>query len=120
MEPDPSLDHLLSLDGVRGVIDEAGYWVKFEVATADPTRERPHGLDYSLTLHGPDNRRLAGMDNAHAAPSRSGPGGRDRDAYDHRHRFKTVAAYDYADAESLLIDFWKLVESVMRELGVWT
>jgi hypothetical protein len=59
------------------------------------------------------------MDNAHAPPIRAGPGGRKVAAYDHRHRFRTVSAYDYADAEALLSDFWKLVEAIMRELGVW-
>ena len=27
--------------------------------------EKPHGLDYSLALHGPDGERVVGFDNAH-------------------------------------------------------
>ena len=118
MERDPSLDHLLSLNDTRAVIDEAGYWVKFRVARVPLTPERPHGLTYSLTLHAPDNVRLAGFDNAHAPPA-PGVGARSRLAHDHRHRFRTVSAYDYNDAEALMSDFWRLVESVMRELGAW-
>src|SRR5580700_11015388 len=52
--------------------------------------ERPHGLDYSLTLHGPDGERLVGFDNAHPVKGQSGRGGRTKAAYDHKHRLKTV------------------------------
>jgi hypothetical protein len=58
---DASLDTLLDLDGQVLVIDEkGGHWVKFEVKRVMPTKERPHGLDYSFTLHGDDNERLVG------------------------------------------------------------
>jgi hypothetical protein len=71
---DPSLDGLLDLDGQVLMIDEdAGYWVKFEVRVVAATRERPHGLDYSMTLHGEDNERLVGFDNAHAVRQSAGP-----------------------------------------------
>jgi hypothetical protein len=86
------------------------------------TPEKPHGLDYSLTLHGPDSgdpndTRLIGFDNAHAIRGQSGPGGR-REAWDHKHRFRKVRPYDYTDAASLLADFWKAVEHVLAERGV--
>ena len=119
MPRDASFDTLLELDGAILVIDEAGYWVKFGIRRALETDERPHGLDYELTLHDPKNERIAGFDNAHPVPRRSGPSGRIHRARDHGHRFRTITAYDYKDAEALLIDFWDLVESVMRELGVW-
>jgi hypothetical protein len=32
--------------------------------------EKPHGLDYSLTLHGPDGEWLVGFDNAHPVARR--------------------------------------------------
>lgn len=76
---------------------------------------KPHGLDYTLTLHGPDGERLVGFDNAHRIA-----GQRDRAVKDHKHRLHTVRAYDYTDAAALLAAFWKEVESVMREKGVWT
>ena len=62
---DPSLDTLLDLHGQVLVIDEAGFWVKFVVTRVPASLEKPHGLDYSLTLHGPDGERLVGFDNAH-------------------------------------------------------
>lgn len=110
---------LLDLDGTISVIDDAGHWVKFAVKEVEFSVEQPHGLDYELTLHDPKNRRIAGFDNAHRVPSRSGPSGQTHKTHDHAHRFKTVTAYEYTDPEALLVDFWKLVESVMRELGVW-
>ncbi|MDZ7591566.1 MAG: DUF6516 family protein [Rubrivivax sp.] len=112
---DPSLDTLLDLDGQVLVIDEAGYWVKFVVHQVPATADKPHGLDYTLTLHGPDGGRLVGFDNAHqVAGRRSGA------AKDHKHRLRTVRPYDYTDAGRLLAAFWQEVESVMREQGVWT
>lgn len=83
------------------------------VTRLPPTPEKPHGLDYSLTLHGPDGERLVGFDNAH-------PVGRRRrgEQQDHRHLMRTVKPYDYQDAASLLADFWAVVDAVLREKGV--
>ena len=97
------------------VIDEGGYWVKFVVHLVPATADKPHRFDYALTLHGPDGERLVGFDNAHSVAGR----GRGT-AKDHKHRLRTVRPYDYADAAALLAAFWKEVESVMREMGVWT
>ena len=63
---DPSLDMLLDLDGEVLVVDPTGeHWVRFRVKRVSPTAGKPHGLDYALTLHGPDGARLVGFDNAH-------------------------------------------------------
>lgn len=63
----------------------------------------------------PDGGRLVGFDNAHPVA------GQDKGtAKDHRHRLRTVRPYAYTDAAALLAAFWKEVESVMREEGVWT
>ena len=71
MDRDPSLDVLLDLDGQVLVIDpETRHWVRFVVTRVPPSEEKPHGLDYSLTLHGPDGERLVGFDDAHAARGR--------------------------------------------------
>ncbi|WP_230281031.1 DUF6516 family protein [Croceicoccus sp. Ery15] len=116
---DSSLDALLPLDGEIFVIDPAGdHWVKFEVKRVEPSTERPHGLRYSLTLHGSDGERLVGFDNAHPVASGSGPGAKRPAAFDHKHRLRTIRPYDYADAASLLADFWKEVEAVLAERGV--
>ena len=64
---DPSLDSLLDLDGEILVVDPDGrHWVRFVVTRVRVSAQRPHGLDCSLTLHGPDGERLGGCDNAHA------------------------------------------------------
>ena len=111
---DPTLDTLLDLDGQVLVVDpEGGHWVRFVVTPVPASPEKPHGLDYSLTLHGPDGERLVGFDNAHPA------GGRKRgEPQDHRHRLGTVKSYDYQDAAALLADFWAVVDAVLRERGV--
>ena len=121
MERDSSLDALLELTGQVLVIDpETNHWVRFVVHCVPETEAKPHGLDYSLTLHGPDGTRLVGFDNAHQVRSQSGPGARAGGAHDHRHRLRTVRPYDYKDAATLLEDFWIEVDAVMRERGVFT
>ena len=74
--------------------------------------EKPHGLDYSLTLHGPDGERLVGFDNAHPIAMR-----RRGEPQDHRHRLRTIKPYEYTDAATLLADFWALMDAVLREKG---
>jgi hypothetical protein len=119
MERDPSLDTLLDLDGQTFVIDvEARLWVRFVVQRVPASKERPHGLNYSLTLHGPGGERLVGFDNAHAVKGQSGPGGAARTAFDHKHRLRTIRPYEYRDAAALLADFWTEVDAVCREKGV--
>ena len=96
------------------MVDPAGgHWVRFVVTRVPESAEKPHGLDYSLTLHGPDGERLVGFDNAHpvGGRTRSGP-------QDHRHRLRTIRAYEYRDAATLLGDFWSTVDAVLRERGV--
>lgn len=112
MERDPSLDALLDLDGQVLVVDsDARYWVRFVVQRIPATLNRPHGLNYTLTLHGLDGKRVAGFDNAHAIKGGT-------TVFDHRHRYKTVRPYEYKDAATLLADFWALVDDVLREEGI--
>jgi hypothetical protein len=111
---DPALDALLDLNGLTFVVDpQGGHWVRFVVTVVPATPEKPHGLDYSLTLHGPGGERLAGFDNAH-------PAGKQKrgQPQDHRHRIRTVRAYEYKDAAGLLADFWSAVDAVLKERGV--
>ena len=113
------MDTLLELDGQVLVIDpETRHWVRFAVRRVPATEAKPHGLDYSLTLHGPEGERLAGFDNAHPVKSRSGPGGKTGSAFDHKHRLKTVRPYEYKDEATLLADFWTAVDAVLREKGI--
>ena len=114
MTGDPTLDVLLDLDGQVLVVDpDGGHWVRFTVKRVPTTREKPHGLNYSLTLHGPDGERLVGFYNAHpvAKRKRGAP-------QDHQHRLRRVRPYDYEDAATLLADFWAAVDAVLRERGV--
>jgi Family of unknown function (DUF6516) len=111
---DTALDTLLDLNGLTLVVDpEGGHWVRFVVTHVPVTPEKPHGLDYSLTLHGPNDERLVGFDNAH-------PVGRQKHGQpqDHRHRIRTVKPYEYRDAAALLADFWTEVDAVLKERGV--
>ncbi|MDE0152500.1 MAG: DUF6516 family protein [Gammaproteobacteria bacterium] len=113
---DSSLDTLLDLDGETFVVDREGqHWVKFRVRRVPPTQDRPHGIDYSLTLHGAKGERLVGFDNAHPVRSISGPSGRRQKTYDHKHRHRTIRPYQYQDAATLLADFWTEVDAVLRE-----
>ena len=117
-EHDRSLDTLLDLDGEVMVIDPGGkHWVKFSVKRVPPSPEKPHGLDYSLTLHDENGDRLVGFDNSHPVRRSSRPGGR-AGTHDHKHRIRTVRPYDYKDAGTLLKDFWAEVDAVLKERGV--
>jgi hypothetical protein len=108
---DRGLDTLLDLDGER-IVMEDGSWAKFEIRRIDPSPERPHGIDYNLTYHDRQNRRILGFDNAHAVQSkRRGYRGR-RVEYDHRHTHPKDQGvpYEFGSAEQLLSDFWKAVD----------
>ena len=113
------LDTLISLDGVSFFIDAEGvYRVQFVVKRIEATPDRPHGLRYSLTLHGARGERLVGFDNAHPVPKQKGPAARRSKVFDHHHRFRSIRPYEYQDAATLLSDFWQQVDEVLQELGV--
>jgi hypothetical protein len=114
---DARLDTLLDLDGEVFVVDPKG-WVKFEARRVPPTPERPHGLEYSLSLHSPERERLVGFDNAHRMRRSAGLGGNAKGAYDHKHRLRSVRAYGYRDAATLLADFWAEVDGILKERGI--
>jgi len=110
---DLSLEALLDLDGTTYAINDEGYWVKFVVSRVPQTADKPHGLDYSLTMHAPNGERLVGFDNAHRAPGKKGRAG----GKDHRHRLHQVKPYDYTDGGALVAAFWTEVKSVLEEEG---
>ena len=116
---DSGLEVLLDLDGQILVVDvKADYWVRFSVQRVTMTAERPHGLNYSLTFHGPGGKRLVGFDNAHRVRVSRGPGGKSRAGYDHKHRMARISHYRFKDAATLLEDFWAEVDKVLKEKGV--
>ena len=111
----PSLDDLLSLDGQVFVVDPAGgHWVKFVIRRVPATAEKPHGLNYSLSLHAANGERLVGFDNAHPPTGRR----RGQEPNDHRHRLRLVKPYEYLTAADLLADFWTEVDAMLKRRGV--
>jgi hypothetical protein len=116
---DPGLDALLDLHGLVMVVDQAGrYWVKFVVNRVARSPERPHGLDYSLTLHDSRGRRLVGFDNAHPVRRSAGPGGKKSGRLDHLHRMDLVRQVEFRSATELVESFWREVDHVLKERGV--
>ncbi|HXW63764.1 MAG TPA: DUF6516 family protein [Burkholderiaceae bacterium] len=118
-EPDHTLEFLLAFDG-RIHHREEGYWIKFEIKRVRASKNRPHGLSYSFTLHAPDGMRLIGFDNAHgvgAAGSRFKKRSQVRDHW-HRAEGDVGRPYEFKDADSLLQDFFREVRRVLNERGI--
>jgi hypothetical protein len=115
------LENLLGYDG-RTHHFEKGYWLKFEFKRVPETSQRPHGLDYSLTLHAPDGTRLLGFDNAHPVPARGSRFKKPPQQSDHWHRTETDPGrpYEYQDAAKLVEDFLDEAERILAQRGVST
>lgn len=95
-----------------------GYWVTMRVRSVDPTPNRPFGLKYALTLHGPDDDRILGYDNAHPVSSQTGPARKSKMpiAYDHiDERGKPSKPYRFTSPLQLLADFWTDVNRLLDE-----
>lgn len=114
-----TLEFLLGFNG-RVHRYAGGYWLKFEITKGKESEDRPHGLSYSFTLHGPDNRRLVGFDNAHGVPAKGSRFKKRSKAMDHWHRTGTDEGhpYEFKDAETLIGDFFDEVERVLRAHGI--
>lgn len=115
MPRDTGLDTLLLLAGE--IYDQGdGYWLKIEAWRVTPAPERPHGISYSLTLHGPDNARILGFDNAHAVKSKKrGYRGR-RVEFDHVHPYgiRRAMPYEFHSPGQLLTDFFEAVDQALE------
>lgn len=116
---DRSLCYLLDLDGETIMLAQ-GYWMKFVVTKVPRTTAKPHGIDYSLTLHAPDGERLFGIDNRHGVHP---PGNRFKArplAYDHEHRDETDSGrpYQYIGAAQLIEDFFAGCSRRLAGLGL--
>ena len=110
---DASLELLLNLDGEVFPMDK-GCWTKFEVKRVTPSRNIPHGIKYSLTLHDRHNRRIIGFDNAHAFKPKRKKFGARKVTWDHKHHQERVSAYEYESAGQLLEDFSLAVEKYLK------
>ncbi len=119
-EGDETLAYLLELDGEQ-IVYEGGFTARFRVNRVSATAPRPHGISYSLTLHGPDGRRIIGFDNAHAVPHRGGKYVEDPTTQDHWHRFEHDEGrpYHFVDAAKLIADFFDEIERVLKERKIW-
>jgi hypothetical protein len=116
---DHGLEFLLAFDGRLHHL-EKGYWLKFEITRVEATKNRPHGLSYSFTLHAPDGTRLVGFDNAHDVSPEGSRFKRRAATTDHWHRTAEDPGrpYHFKDAEALIDDFFNEVERVLRDRGV--
>lgn len=118
---DYGLEFLLAFNGRIHHLDK-GFWLKFAIERVLPSEERPHGISYSLTLHGPTGRRLLGFDNAHGPPGRSRRDGARAVAHDHWHRTDRDPGrpYTFIDAATLIDDFFAEVERILAAHGLDT
>ena len=116
---DDTLECLLELDGTKFVIDEQlGLWVKFAVSQVPRSKDRQHGIKYSLSLHNQYNKRIIGFDNAHAIEYGKKRGVAGKRTFDHWHRDHTDQGrpYKYVNAAKLLEDFWNEVNLWLERL----
>ena len=78
--------------------------------------DRPHGVRYTLTQHDAAGQRVFGIDNAHVVRVSRGPAGRSSAAHDHLHRGESVRPS--GDADTLMDDFWREVEAILKKEGI--
>ena len=111
---DKGLQALLDLNGESFWVNE-NYWVKFSVKTVEANPRKPHGIDYSLTLHNRFNERIMGFDNAHGVKSRKNYSARKMN-WDHKHQDKKpkIVPYEFHSAAQLIEDFWKEVDRIIK------
>lgn len=127
MVTDDSRDHeieaLLNLDGWTDEVG-GGFWVAVKAFRVPPDDCRPHGINYSLTLHRRGGKRILGYDNSHPPKIGSGPAARSRRANrgcDHRHFRDRLSWYEFESPGKLMEDFWRDVQTILEEEGVpWT
>lgn len=109
---------LLDYDGYEFVFEQ-GYVARFRFVQQEAT-VAAHPYGYSLTLHGPDGRRILGFDNAHPVEERVGQFGRRTRSRDHWHRGERDKGTPYAfvSPEKLLEDFFASVAAELERRGV--
>ncbi len=113
------LEFLLGFDGAGFVFDQ-GFHLRVRAKAVEATPERPYGVSYSLTLHGPDGARIMGFDNAHGVPAVGSRFKERPEAHDHWHRdaSDTGRPYVFKSGAELVADFFAEVERVLAEHGV--
>lgn len=117
--PEYSLELLLAYDGRKHFL-ESGYFLKFEVRRVEKTKQVPHGIAYSLTLHEPNGDRILGFDNAHPVAHTGSKFVKRPDESDHWHRTANDEGrpYTFESVEKLISDYFTEVERTLGELGI--
>ncbi len=117
---DHSLAYLLELDGEE-IVYEGEYTARFKVTKVEISARKPHGIDYALTFHDPNGRRIMGYDNAHAVPYRSGRHVKRPSVRDHWHRDENDYGrpYEFTSTEKLITDFFDEIERILKEKQAW-
>lgn len=122
-QPDYGIETLLNLDGWTTEVG-GGFWISVKAFTVPPDELRPHGINYSMSMHRPGGTRILGYDNAHPPKIGSGPAQKSQQrsrGSDHRHFRERVTWYDFESPGKLVEDFWNDVQTVLEEEGVpWT
>ena len=108
------LENLLMLHGEIFPMDN-GYWTKIEAWMTSITKQVPHGIRYSLTLHDRNNVRVLGYDNAHHIKPKRKRFAVEKTTWDHKHLKSRVEHYEFESADQLLEDFWNKVDSYLKE-----
>jgi hypothetical protein len=117
---DSGLEALLDLHGYTDEVG-GGFWVLVRVSRWPADDKRPHGINYTLTMHRPGGSRILGYDNAHWPRIGSGPSRRSQQkgrGCDHRHYRNRITWYDFESPVKLVEDFWRDVLALMKEEGV--
>src|SRR5262245_6999506 len=100
---------------------EKGFWVTFRVRVVEVSPERPHGFEYSLSLHDASDDRVLGFNNAHAVDVASGPARKSKRpvAFDHiNRRGRRPVPYLFTTPYKLLADFFAEVDKILKKEGV--
>ena len=115
---DHERDHFLGFHR-RLIGYDNGYWVTFRVTLVAPSLERPHGFQYSLSLHDANDDRVLGY--AHGVGTGSGPAKKSSRhvAYDHiNRRGRRPVPYKFTTPYRLLEDFFTEVDTILNKEGV--
>jgi hypothetical protein len=113
------LSYFLELNLSRIGYDN-GYWVAIRAGRVEPDEGRPHGLQYSLTLHDQNGDRILGYDNSHRVDVATGPARRARrpPTLDHiDRRGGRSVPYAFTTPLRLLEDFFAAVDDILRKEG---
>lgn len=109
------LETLLDLHGEIFPMDN-GYWVKFEAYEVAKSKEIPHGIKYSITLHNRQNIRVLGFDNAHGVKVKKYRYAAKKITWDHKHLRNKVVDYEFESPAQLIEDFWVEAGILMEEI----